>query len=150
MYKVAEIVRTAADNKESQGIYNFETEVEAKGEYESKLGAAMKAAAYNGYIYLLIDGEGKTLDSAHDGDGFSPRLIDVTVSGETETPNISKYGTDNEVKANFHSKWGAAIKNESIDSIILYGIGDQGQQIAYTYWERPTEDDESNEQELPE
>lgn len=137
MYRILEIVRTSSDNKESQSLYEFTDYISAKGEYETKLGADMKSALYNGYILILFDDNGTTYDNASKGEGFSPRLIDVLIKNGTATPTVAKYSTEDEVHGNYHSKWGAAIKNSAVTSIMLYGIGDKGQQICFKNWVRP-------------
>ena len=137
MYRVLEIIRTSSDNKESQSLYEFTDYISAKGEYETKLGADMKSALYNGYILILFDDNGTTYDNASKGEGFSPRLIDVLVRNGSVIPTVAKYETVNDVHGNYHSKWGAAIKNTAVSSIMLYGIGDKGQQICFKHWVRP-------------
>ena len=142
MFKLIEVVKQ--NDKESQAWYPFESATEAKGEYESKLGANMKSDAYQASLLILIDNEGDVIDNCKVGeDALSPRLIEVKVTN-AETTDISKYETPKLVEANFHSKWGAAIKNQNVRAETLLGINGDGSTIAFTYWVRPIEDISEN------
>lgn len=136
MYRLIELVMQ--NNKESQAIYTFDTYEEAKGEFETKVGADMKSQAYTGFILMILDNTGKVLDNKHSGDVFSQRLIEVKVTDE-ETPDITPYDSTLLVEANFHSKWGAAIKNDKVKAEMLRGIDGFGGEVCYTYWVRPVE-----------
>lgn len=136
MYRLIEIVKQ--NGSESQAIYPFEAYTTAKGEFESKLGANMKSDAYSAYTLIILDNTGKALDNAHDGEAFRPRLIEVkTTCGEEE--NITPYDSTELVEANFHSKWGSAIKNDAVRAEMLRGIDGFGGEVCYTYWVRPVE-----------
>lgn len=136
MYRLIEIVKQ--NDKESQAIYPYEDYTDAKGEFETKLGANMKSDAYSAYTLIILDNIGKVLDTAHSGDAFRPRLIEVkTISGEEE--NITPYDSTELVEANFHSKWGSAIKNDAVKAEMLRGIDGFGGEVCYTYWVRPVE-----------
>lgn len=136
MYRLIELVMQ--NNKEAQAIYPFDTYEEAKGEFETKVGADMKSQAYTGFMLMILDNTGKVLDNKHSGDVFSPRLIEVKVTDE-ETPDITPYDSTLLVEANFHSKWGAAIKNDKVKAEMLRGIDGFGGEVCYTYWVRPVE-----------
>lgn len=136
MYRLIEIVKQ--NDTEAQAIYPYETLTEAKGEYETKVGADMKSDAYSAFTLMIIDNTGKIVDSKHEGEELTPRLIEVKVV-EAEEADISKYNTVELVEANFHSKWGAAIKNANVKAEMLLGIDGNGGQTVYTYWVRPIE-----------
>lgn len=139
MYRLIELV--IQNNKEAQAIYPFDTYEEAKGEFETKVGADMKSEAYTGFMLLIIDNIGKVIDIKQGGDTFKPRLIEVKVTDE-ETPEITPYDSTLLVEANFHSKWGAAIKNDKVKAEMLRGIDGFGGEVCYTYWVRPIEQEE--------
>lgn len=138
MFRLIEI--TKQSETEAQAIYPYEDYTTAKGEFETKLGANMKSDAFTAYTLMILDNTGKALDTAHEGESLSPRLIEVKVTDE-EVPNISKYDTVELVEANFHSKWGSAIKNDAVRAIMLRGIDGFGGEVCYTYWIRPVEVD---------
>ena len=134
MYRLIEI--TKQNDKESQAIYDYESEIDAKGEYESKLGANLKSDDYSAFTLILIDNVGNIIDSYHKGDELSPRLIEVKTT-DTDAKDMAKYASVDLVIANFHSKWGAAIKDNSVKAEMLLGIDGNGGTVAYTYWVRP-------------
>lgn len=136
MYRLVEIVKQ--NGTESQAIYPFEDYTSAKGEFETKVGADMKSDAYSAFTLMVLDDIGAVVDVKHVGEGLSPRLIEVKTTDE-EVPNISKYDTTDLVEANFHSKWGAAIKNDAVRAEMLRGIDNFGGAVCYTYWVRPIE-----------
>lgn len=136
MYRLIEIVKQ--NDKESQAIYPYEDYTTAKGDFESKLGANMKTDAYSAYTLMILDNTGKALDTVHAGDTFRPRLIEVKTTSEEEE-NITPYDSTELVEANFHSKWGSAIKNDAVKAEMLRGIDGSGGEVCYTYWVRPIE-----------
>lgn len=138
MFRLIEIVRNASDEKESQSTYEYESEITAKGDYETKLGADMKSDLYTDVLLMFLDNEGDVIDKAFVGETpFQPRLYEVIVTNE-EVANMSKYDNDNLVIANFHSKWGSAIKNSNVRAEMLRGFDGTGNTLAFTYWVRPT------------
>lgn len=139
MYRLIELV--IQNNKEAQAIYPYDTYEEAKGEFETKVGADMMSNAYSAFTLMVLDNIGVVLDVKHVGEELAPRLIEVKVTDEEE-PNISKYDTTQLVEANFHSKWGSAIKNDTVKAEMLRGIDGFGGEVCYTYWVRPIEQEE--------
>lgn len=139
MFRLIEIVKQ--NGTESQAIYPYESYTDAKGDFESKVGADMKSDLYSAFTLLIIDSTGKVLDVKHEGEEISPRLIEIKAM-DTEESNISKYDTIQLVEANFHSKWGAAIKNNAVRTEMLRGIDGFGGEVCYTYWVRPIEAEE--------
>ena len=134
MYRIIEAVKQ--DGKETQSWYSFETEAEARVEYETKLGANMKTDIYSASLLALVDNVGNVICNKKIGeDALSPRLMEVKATSKEET-SLTKYDTDNLVEANFHSKWGAAIKNSSVQSEMLLGFDGEGNAIVSTYWVR--------------
>lgn len=133
MYRLIELIKQ--DEKESQAIYPFNTYTEAKGEYESKAGANMKSDAYSTFTLMVLDNEGHVCDVKHEGEELTPRLIEVKTT-DTEENDIMKYATTELVEANFHSKWGSAIKNTSVSAEMLRGIDGLGGEVCSTYWVR--------------
>lgn len=133
MYRLIELIKQ--DEKESQAIYPFNTYIEAKGEYESKAGANMKSDVYSAFTLMVLDNEGKVCDVKHEGEELTPRLIEVKTT-DTEETDIMKCATTELVEANFHSKWGSAIKNTSVSAEMLRGIDGLGGEVCSTYWVR--------------
>ena len=140
MYRIISLVRTVADSKESQSIYEYTSEVEAKGNYELKLGQNSKSDLYDAVTILLLDNVGNILDSAHVGEELTPRLINVNVAEDgTETANVAKYDTTALVEANYHEKFGKTILNTTDKAVMYRGIDGNGGFVCYTYWVRPIE-----------
>lgn len=140
MYRLIELV--IQNNKEAQAIYPYSTYEEAKGEFETKVGADMKSEAYTGFMLLIIDNIGKVIDIKRGGDTFKPRLIEVKSLENGDEADATPYDNTLLVEANFHSKWGAAIKNDAVRSEMLRGIDGFGGEVCYTYWVRPIEQEE--------
>lgn len=141
MAYLVELTKAASeDKKEAQGIYTFDTDLDAKGEYEFKLGQAMKSEAYSAFCYVLISNNGAVAESKFDAtedELISPRLISVTRAGDTEATDIAKYSTFREVQANFHSKYGATIKDATKTGILLLEINENGSPCDRINWVRP-------------
>jgi len=137
MFRIIQVVKNTSDEKEVQSTYEYNDEITAKGEYETKLGNNMKSDAYSDVLMIFLDNEGDILDSAKIGDHeFQPRLFEVKVTDE-EVASLAKYDTKDLVVANFHSKWGAAIKNDAVKAEMLRGFDGNGGTLAFTYWVRP-------------
>lgn len=140
MYRIISIVRTVEDSKESQSIYEYTSEVEAKGNYELKLGQNSKSDLYDALTILLLDNVGNILDSAHVGEELTPRLINVNVAENgTETANVAPYDTTALVEANYHEKFGKTILNTTDKAVMYRGIDGNGGFVCYEYWVRPIE-----------
>lgn len=140
MYRIISIVRTVEDSKETQSIYEYNSEVEAKGNYELKLGQNSKSSLYDAVTILLLDNVGNILDSAHVGEELTPRLINVNVAEDgTEKANVAPYDTTALVEANYHEKFGKTILNTTDKAVIYRGIDGNGDSVCYTYWVRPIE-----------
>lgn len=137
MFRLIQIVKNTSDEKEVQSTYDYEDGIEAKGEYETKLGNNMKSDLYTAVLMILLDNEGDIVDQCKVGDHeFQPRLFEVKVTNE-EVATLAKYETVAEVSANFHSKWGSAIKNNQVKAEMLRGFDGNGGTIEFTYWVRP-------------
>lgn len=152
MYRIFQLTKAKADGKESQSIYSYNSYLEAKGDYETKLGQFMDSDAFSSYAFFLLDNVGNIMDSSvflapvfEDGlevsrEEFRPRLLNVTQNADgTESANIAPYETAENVEANFHKKYGAAIKNKDVSAIMLRGIDENANPTVYTYWVRPIE-----------
>lgn len=124
MYILLEATYT---DKESVALYkDFDTELEILGEYETKLGQAMKAEAYKGELLVAFDHTGKILkQGSHFKEevSFSPRLIWIqsTAQGESD-PDQSKKADLETLIADYHIKKGSAMKNSDITGLLLLGI----------------------------
>ena len=160
MYRIFQLTKATADGKEGQSIYSYDSYLDAKGDYETKLGQFMDSDAFSSYAFFLLDNVGNIMDSnvflapVLNGDGlevsreaFRPRLFDVTQNADgTESANIAPYDTAEKVEANFHKKYGSAIKNKAVSAIMLRGIDENANPTVYTYWVRPIEaKEETNE-----
>lgn len=132
MFRLYEITKKA--DKETQRILEFNTSIDARGEYESNLANAMKATDEEAHFLMVLDIYGKVVCSAFVGEGeISPRLIDTKVDAEGEHPNMAKYETVDDVHANYHMKYGSALKNASVKAIMLLGLDTKGNPIEYAY-----------------
>lgn len=143
-YKLLEIVKLSSNGNESQSIVSFEDETAAIGEVEFKSGQAAKSAAYIAYCYILIDITTARIVKQLFGSTspeitINPRLYsNLTPSGEgTET--LSKYYTMTDATANYHSKLGSTMKDDTKDSIVLCLIDEKGNLKEKTKWERPVD-----------
>lgn len=137
MIRLIEIVKQG--ETESQAIYPFEDYTSAKGEFETRVGANMRSDAYSAFTLMVIDDIGKVLDVKHEGDGLTPRLLEVKIT-DVEEANMSRYDSTYLVEANFHSKLGSAIKNSEVRAEMLRGIDGYGGEVIYEYWVRPIEE----------
>ena len=157
MYRIIDL--TYSGDKESQAYYNYESLTQAMGEFESKIGSYLKSDAIVASIVMVLDNVGNVVttngntlfhtkgvgivEPVEEGEEptgyeFKPRLIEInTFDNGEETMDISKYDTNQLVEANFHSKWGTAIKKGSMRAEMLKGIDGFGNQTCYTYWIRP-------------
>ena len=131
-------------DKESVAIYdNFADELALSAEFDTKLGAAMKADAYKGEVLVAFDNTGKIIDSAfHYKDdvavSISDRLVWVTNTNGTESQNQKKCNSLNELEGDAYSKRGAAKKNTNVSAHLNLGV--TGSAIVLNdYWERPVE-----------
>ena len=68
MFRLIQIVRNTSDEKEVQSTYEYEDVIEAKGEYETKLGNNMKSNLYTAILMILLDNEGDVVDQCKIGD----------------------------------------------------------------------------------
>jgi hypothetical protein len=137
MYRLLEINKT--NDKESQSIYPFEDLTSMEAEYETKLGAWMKNESVQAELLVMLDGSLNTIEAGRvGGDELSPRLIEVKTT-ETEEVTVSKYDSNYLVSANFHSKLGAAMKNEAVTVEVLKGIDGNGTELEHRSWIRPVE-----------
>lgn len=129
-------------DKESVAIYNdFADELSLSAEFDIKLGAAMKAQAYNGEVLVAFDSTGKIINSAfHYKDGveapISDRLVTVKDTSGTETFNQKKVTDLNEMQGEAYSQRGAAKKNENVLAILNLGVT-SGAIVVNDYWARP-------------
>lgn len=131
-------------DKESVAIYNdFADELALSAEFDTKLGASMKADAFLGEVLVAFDSTGKIIDSAfHYKDNveapISNRLVTVTRTAEGETFNQKAEATINDMQGDAYVKRGAAKKNENTLAILNLGIT-SGAIVVNDYWARPVE-----------
>ncbi len=143
MYRLLEINK--ANDKESQSIYPFDDFTDMKAEFETKLGTWMKSENVQAELLVMLDGSLNTIEVGRVGEAeLSPRLIEVKTT-ETEDVTISKYDSNYLVSANFHSKLGAAMKNNAVTVEILKGINGNGVELEHMSWIRPVKEPESEE-----
>jgi len=141
MYRLLEVTYT--NDKESAAIYdNFADETALVAEYETKLGAAMKAEAFKAELLVAFDHTGKIYAQGYTSKGeeytLSPRLIWVQATEEGETADQAKKDTVDLLEADYHVKKGASMKNAAIKAILLMGVDGMAVTID-DYWVRPIE-----------
>ena len=136
MYRIIEINKKG--DAETQSIYPYEKLEEARAEYETKLGSAMKTNDA-GFCVILDDILAIIISEKYGEDEITPRLVDVKTTSEGEfVPNVAKYDTVELVKANYHSKLGSAMKNkDTVRSIVLRGFNGKGESIIYGQYTNP-------------
>lgn len=158
-YRIFQVIKDK-DGKETQGIYPivdkqpvpYDNKDDAIADYEVRLGQALASDNENQATYLLILGTvGEAVRQSytaktHEVEGvevpyeISPRLFDIKVTSEGETPNMAKYDTVQDVHSNFHLKLGRAMdKNSGVLAIALYGIDTHGSGIEQAHWVRTYE-----------
>ena len=138
MYRLYSITHNQ-DGTEKQSIYEYTNATEAEGNFELKKGQAMDAGNFN--FLMLLDNIGKIHDGyiAVVGEGtITPRLFEVKTT-ESEANKIYSKETDEAVLAEFYKRLGAAKLDDTVKSIMLRGIGANGNPLEYTYWVRPIE-----------
>ena len=141
---------TYTNNKESAALYPvegaepFANETELTAEFDTKMGAAVKADAFKAELLVAFDSTGKVYaqgyHSKDESVSLSPRLVWVTTDNNGETANQSKANSMTVLEGDFYSKRGAAKKNADVKAIMLMGI--TGKAISYNctdYWARPIE-----------
>lgn len=140
MFRLLEITLT---DKETSAIYdNFADETSLTAEFDTKMGAAMKADAYKAELLIAFDNTGKIYAQGFTSKGdeytLSPRLIWVTATNEGETANQSKKDSVEILEADFYSKRGSAKKNADVLAILNLGV-DGKSVVINDYWVRPIE-----------
>lgn len=144
MYRLLEITYT--NDRENVAIYPTEGQTPfaditaLTAEFDTKMGAAMKADAYKAECLVAFDNTGRIYEQGciikEDGITLSPRLVWVTADANGETANQKACADATEVKADMYTKRGAAKKNESVLAILNLGIVDGGIMLD-DYWSRP-------------
>lgn len=128
---------TYTNGKESVALYhNYDNEKALRADFETKLGAAIKADAYKAELLIAFDHTGKIIAQGSDFKDdsmdyvFSPRLVWVesTASGESN-PDQSKKDSRRKLDGDYHTKKGAVLSSETITGCLLLGI--DGNAIAY-------------------
>lgn len=141
MYRLIEI--TFSNDKESQAIYPYDDIVALEAEYESKLGQAMLNNTDELLIALdnigkVVEGSNKTpLSAKHGSHNFAPRLYECKTT-DVETPDVAKYDNEATLHARFHTKKGAAMKDNAVKQEVLFGFVNNSQ-VEYCQWVRPVE-----------
>ena len=136
-------------DKESVAVYPregdepFADELALSAEFDSKLGAAMKAQAYLGEVLVAFDSTGKIIDSAfHYKDNveapISDRLLWIKNVDGAEEWNQKKCTNLTEMQGEAYSQRGAAKKNEDVLAILNLGVT-SGAIVINDYWTRPVE-----------
>lgn len=149
MLRLLEI--TYSNDKESAALYDGFVDVTAlTADFDTKIGAAMKAEAYKAEMLVAFDEKGKIYaqgyDSKDDTVTLSPRLVWVTADNSGESANQTKENDLNSLKADMYTKRGSAKKNADVKSIALIGIDGKGYVAFSEYWSRPIVEPEPQEQ----
>lgn len=149
---------TYTNNKESVALYPvegaepFANETELTAEFDTKMGAAIKAEAFKAELLVAFDHTGKIYSQGyHTKDSeiaLSPRLVSVKATEEGETANQYKETDMNILEGDFYSKRGAAKKDENVKAIMLMGINGKSVTVD-DYWVRPIEPVEPEPQSEP-
>lgn len=136
---------TLANDKESAAIYdNFADETALTAEFDTKLGAAMKADAFKAELLVAFAQTGQIIAQAYTSKGdeysLSPRMIWVEVKNGVETANQAKKDDMNTLEADFYIKRGTAKKDSTVDAITILGV-DGKAVVIDDYWARPVDAD---------
>ena len=132
---------TLANDKESAAIYdNFVDETALTAEFDTKLGAAMKADAFKAELLVAFAQTGQIIAQAYTSKGdeysLSPRMVWVEVKNGAETANQAKKDDMNTLEADFYIKRGTAKKDATCEAITIIGV-DGKSVVIDDYWARP-------------
>lgn len=136
---------TYSNDKESAALYDGFADVTAlTADFDTKMGAAIKADAYKAELLVAFDDNCKIYASGyHSKDesvSLSPRLVWVTQDNNEETANQSKENDMNALEGDFFTKRGSAKKNVDVKAITLIGVNGKGIDTRYCdHWVRPIE-----------
>ena len=157
MLRLLEVTYT--NDKETAAIYPtegqtpFADETALTAEFDTKMGAAMKAEAYKAELLVAFDTTGiiyaQGYDSKDETISLSHRLVWVTADDNGEIANQTKENDMKAVEADIYSKRGSAKKNASIKEILLLGIDGKEVKID-SHWVRPIEPVEPEPEEVTE
>ncbi len=141
MYRLLEVTYT--NGKESAALYDsFSNETELTAEFDTKMGAAIKADAYKAeYLLAFDDNCNIYAQDYHSKDAeitLNPRLVWVTTTAEGATANQSKEDNMSILKGDFFSKRGSAKRNTDVKAIMLMCFNGKVVDIK-DYWARPVE-----------
>ena len=148
MFRLLEV--TYSNNKETPALYDdFADETALTAEFDTKMGAAMKAEAYKAELLVAFDSTGRIYaqgyHSKDDSVSLSPRLVWVTVDSNGEISEQTKENDLNALEADKFSKRGSAKKKADVKAILLLGIDGKGV-YSNDYWARPIEPVEPQEE----
>lgn len=141
MFRLYSITKNQ-DETEKQSIYEYENVTEAEGNFEQKKGQAMADGKFA--FLMLLDNIGQIHDGyiAMVGEGtITPRLFEVKVT-DSEKNTIYPQNTNEAVSADFYKRLGGAKLDSTVRATMLRGIGANGEQLEYSYWVRPIEQEE--------
>ena len=136
---------TLANDKESAAIYDsFADETALTAEFDTKLGAAMKADAFKAELLVAFAQTGQIIAQAYTSKGdeysLSPRMVWVEVKNGVESADQSKKTDMNTLEADFYTKRGTAKKDSTVDAITIIGV-DGKAVVIDDYWARPVDAD---------
>lgn len=137
---------TYTNNKESVALYPtsgqepFADETALTAEFDTKMGAAMKADAYKAELLVAFDHTGHIFAQGYDSKdeevSLSPRHIWVQADSNGETANQASKVDLRTLEADIYSKRGSAKKNTDIKAILNLGV-DGKSVVINDYFVRP-------------
>lgn len=146
MLRLLEVTYT--NGKESVALYPtdgqepFKDETALSAEFDTKMGAAMKADAFKAELLVAFAQTGQIIAQGyHTKDetiSLSPRMIWVEVKNGAESADQSKKDNMNALEADFYTKRGSAKKDPTVDAITILGV-DGKSVVINDYWSRPIE-----------
>lgn len=141
MYRLYSITHNQ-DETEKQSVYEYNSVTEAEGNFELKRGQAMADKKFA--FLMLLDNIGQIHNNyiTMVGEGtITPRLFEVKTT-DSEKNTIYPQNTNEAVSADFYKRLGGAKLDDTVKAIMLRGIGANGEQLEYSYWVRPIEQEE--------
>ena len=134
------------DGSENPQVDVYDDVILAEGNFEFQKGLAMENGTFT--FLMLIDSMGEIHNGyiAKIGEGtMKPRLFEI----KTTTEDVRKsypHDDNNGVSADYYKRLGGAKQNKDVKAIMLRGIDANGNFLEHTYWSRPIEPTEPQEQ----
>lgn len=148
MFKLYEFYRKKSETDEKKTYNPFEVQGDAEALFDTKLSNALKATDEVFHFLLILDDVGTVIAQEFVGEGYmNPKLLSFKWDNGVEKLENTSYDVASDVKAEYYAKLGTAKRTETIQGIMLRGVGARGEEIISTYWVRPIDPEPEEETE---